>query len=106
VTAPDHSDPSAPAAVPETRDGAPDHDDAPVRRVYRLRAPDVEHTTSAVSVRVTDGEDLYLAVGRGSRRMYLTPAEAWALWRCLSEAVSSTGTPPDWIRVPINPTTR
>jgi hypothetical protein len=75
----------------------------PGRRVYRLRAPDVRHGTSAVTVRVTDGEDLYVAVGAGRRRMYLTPAEAWALWRCLSEAVASTGEPPDWIRVPINP---
>ncbi|GAA2587657.1 hypothetical protein GCM10010399_17070 [Dactylosporangium fulvum] len=73
------------------------------RRFYRLRAPDVERGSSAVTVRVTDGEDLYLAVGAGRRRMYLTPAEAWALWRCLSEAVASTGEPPDWIRVPITP---
>jgi hypothetical protein len=55
---------------------------------------------------VTDGEDLYLAVGSGSRRMYLTPGEAWALWRCLSEAVASTGEPPDWIRVQLTPTPR
>ncbi|MDG6109641.1 hypothetical protein [Dactylosporangium aurantiacum] len=52
---------------------------------------------------MTDDEDLYLAVGAGRRRMYVTPAEAWALWRCLSEAVASTGEPPDWIRVPITP---
>ena len=38
--------------------------------------------------------------------MYLTPAEAWALWRCLSEAVASTGEPPDWIRVHITPKPR
>ena len=76
------------------------------RRFYRLRAPHVDQTSVAVTVRVTDGEDLYLAVGSGRRRMYLTVAEAWALWRCLSEAVASTGEPPEWIRVRINPTPR
>ncbi len=80
--------------------------DEPARRFYRLRAPHVQKTTSAVTVRVTDGADLYVAVGAGKRRMYLTPEEAWALWRCLSEAVASTGEPPDWIRVPVNPTGR
>ena len=78
----------------------------PERRFYRLRAPDPVTGSSAVAVRVTEGEDLYLAVGGGRRRMYLTEAEAWALWRCLSEAVSSTGEPPDWIRVPIPAKTR
>ncbi len=78
----------------------------PARRFYRLRAPDVDRASVAVTVRVTDGEDLYLAVGAGRRRMYLTPAEAWAAWRCLSEAVASTGDPPDWIRVHITPTSR
>ncbi|MFI5913923.1 spread protein [Dactylosporangium sp. NPDC051541] len=77
-----------------------------MRRFYRLRAPDRERGTSPVTVRVTEGEDLYVAVGPGRRRMYLTPDEAWALWRCLSEAVASTGTPPDWIRVPITPKSR
>jgi hypothetical protein len=80
--------------------------DEPARRFYRLRAPHLEHASVAVTVRVTDGEDLYLAIGAGSRRMYLTPAEAWALWRCLSEAVASTGEPPDWIRVHITPKPR
>ena len=78
----------------------------PERRFYRLRAPHPVTGSSAVTVRVTEGEDLYLAVGAGRRRMYLTPAEAWALWRCLSEAVSSTSEPPDWIRVPILAKTR
>jgi hypothetical protein len=77
-----------------------------VRRFYRLRAPDIQRGTSPVTVRVTEGEDLYLAVGAGRRRMYLTPDEAWALWRCLSEAVASTGQPPDWIRVPVTPKPR
>jgi hypothetical protein len=76
------------------------------RRFYRLRAPDAQRGSSAVTVRVTDGEDLYLAVGAGRRRMYLTPAEAWALWRCLSEAVASTGNPPEWIYVPVTPKDR
>ena len=76
------------------------------RRFYRLRAPHPTTGSSAVTVRVTEDEDLYLAVGAGRRRMYLTPNEAWALWRCLSEAVASTGAPPDWIRVPIAPKTR
>ena len=84
--------------TPPTGDGG-----EAARRFYRLRAPDAEHGSSAVTVRVTDGEDLYVAVGGGRRRMYLTTAEAWALWRCLSEAVASTGEPPDWIRVPIPP---
>jgi hypothetical protein len=78
----------------------------PQRRFYRLRAPHVERTSTAVTVRVTDGADLYVAVGAGKRRMYLTTEEAWALWRCLSEAVASTGAPPDWIRVAVNPTHR
>jgi hypothetical protein len=78
----------------------------PGRRFYRLRAPDVRRTSTPVTVRVTDGQDLYIAVGPGKRRMYLTPNEAWALWRCLSEAVASTGEPPDWIRVQINPTSK
>ena len=78
----------------------------PVRRFYRLRAPDPVAGTVAVTVRVTEGEDLYLAVGAGRRRMHLTRAEAWALWRCLSEGIDSTGDPPDWIRVPIKPKTR
>jgi len=78
----------------------------PVRRFYRLRAPDVDHTSVAVTVRVTEGADLYLAVGAGSRRMYLTVAQAWALWRCLSEALDTVGAPPDWIRVRITPTDR
>jgi hypothetical protein len=77
-----------------------------IRRFYRLRAPHPTAGSSAVTVRVTDGEDLYVAVGAGRRRMYLTPDEAWALWRCLSEAVASTGAPPDWIRVPITPKNR
>ncbi len=78
----------------------------PVRRFFRLRAPDVDHTSVAVTVRVTEGADLYLAVGAGKRRMYLTPAEAWALWRCLSEAVNTLGPPPEWIRVHLRPTDR
>jgi hypothetical protein len=81
-------------------------DDTPQRRYFRLRAPDVARTSVAVTVRVTPGADLYLAVGAGSRRMYLTPPEAWALWRCLSEAVNSLGEPPDWIRVHIPPSNR
>jgi hypothetical protein len=79
---------------------------APPRRFYRLRAPDPQRGSSAVTVRVTEGEQLYVAVGSGRRRMYLTLAEAWALWRCLSEAAASTGAPPEWIRVPIIPTAR
>lgn len=77
------------------------------RRFYRLRAPNPTGPT-AVSVRVDpdrpDPYPLYLAVGGGRRRMYLTPDEAWALWRCLSEAVASLGDPPDHIRTTIRPT--
>ncbi len=90
-----------PARVPYAEEPAEQE-----RRFYRLRAPHVQRTSTAVTVRVTDGADLYVAVGSGKRRMYLTGEEAWALWRCLSEAVASTGEPPDWIRVAINPTRR
>lgn len=83
-----------------------DQPDPEPRRFYRLRAPHVDKATVPVTVRVTPDADLYVAVGAGRRRMYLTPAEAWALWRCLSEALASTGEPPDWIRVHIHPTTR
>ena len=77
------------------------------RRFYRLRAPNPTGPAVAVSVRVDpDRGDLYLAVGTGRRRMYLTPAEAWALWRCLSEAVASLGEPPDHIRTRIQPARR
>ncbi|GGJ93839.1 hypothetical protein GCM10010123_24630 [Pilimelia anulata] len=83
-----------------------DEPDPEPRRFYRLRAPDVERTSTAITVRVTPGEGLYVAVGAGRRRMALTTEEAWALWRCLSEAIASTGTPPDWIQVHVNPTPR
>jgi hypothetical protein len=76
------------------------------RRFFRLRAPNGQGASIAVTVRVTEGADLYLAVGAGRRRMYLTPAEAWATWRCLSEAVASLGDPPDWIRVHVTPSSR
>ncbi|MGC4836323.1 spread protein [Micromonospora vinacea] len=84
----------------------PDEQTPQQRRFYRLRAPHVDKATVPVTVRVTPDADLYVAVGSGRRRMYLTPAEAWALWRCLSEAVASTGEPPEWIRVHITPTHR
>ena len=77
-----------------------------VRRFFRLRTPKVGHTSVSVTVRVTEGADLYLAVGSGRRRMYLTPDEAWATWRCLSEAVATLGDPPTWIRVNVNPSPR
>ncbi|MEU6074810.1 hypothetical protein [Micromonospora sp. NPDC047074] len=77
------------------------------RRFYRLRTPE---PTTAVSVRVDperpDPYPVYLAVGAGRRRMSLTPDEAWALWRCLSEAVAALGTPPDYIRTDIRPARR
>ena len=81
-------------------------EETPARRFFRLRAPDMQRRSVAVSVRITEGADLYVAVGSGRRRMYLTPDEAWALWRCLSEAVASLGEPPDWIRVHIPPSSR
>ncbi len=80
------------------------------RRFYRLRAPSPTGSATAVSVRVDverpDPFPVYLAVGAGRRRMYLTDTEAWALWRCLSEAVASLGAPPDYIRTDIRPTGR
>ncbi|MEO3821218.1 hypothetical protein [Plantactinospora sp. B24E8] len=81
------------------------------RRFYRLRTPnDDSGTTTAVSVRVdvdrADPYPVYLAVGAGRRRMYLTDGEAWALWRCLSEAVATLGDPPDHIRTTIRPARR
>ncbi|MGN9803444.1 spread protein [Micromonospora sp. L32] len=84
----------------------PDEPTQQARRFYRLRAPHVDKASVPVTVRVTPDADLYVAVGSGRRRMYLTPNEAWALWRCLSEAVASTGEPPEWIRVHITPTHR
>ena len=80
------------------------------RRFYRLRAPNASGSDTAVSVRVDpdrpDPFPVYLAVGAGRRRMYLTAGEAWALWRCLSEAVASLGEPPDHIRTEIRPARR
>ncbi len=80
------------------------------RRFFRLRTPDTDGTGTAVSVRVDpdrpDPFPVYLAVGSGRRRMYLTPDEAWALWRCLSEAVASLGDPPDHIRTTVRPARR
>ena len=78
------------------------------RRFYRLRTPTGDGDPgTAVSVRVDpdrpDSFPVYLAVGGGRRRMYLTPMEAWTLWRCLSEAVASLGDPPDHIRVNLRP---
>ncbi|MFJ8205871.1 hypothetical protein [Micromonospora chalcea] len=77
------------------------------RRFYRLRTPE---PVTAVSVRVDDERPdpypVYLAVGAGRRRMSLTPDEAWALWRCLSEAVAALGAPPDYIRTDIRPARR
>lgn len=81
-------------------------DDNNGRRFYRLRSPSSDERGTAVSVRVDpDRPDspVYLAVGSGRRRMYLTPDEAWTLWRCLSEAVASLGDPPDHIRTHIRP---
>jgi hypothetical protein len=85
-----------------------DSDHVDGRRFYRLRTPSVNgERGTAVSVRVdTDRPDsfpVYLAVGGGRRRMYLTPDEAWTLWRCLSEAVASLGQPPAHIRVTLRP---
>ncbi len=52
-----------------------------------------------------DGECSPLLVRVGECRPLLLPVDAgWALWRCLSEAVASTGEPPDWIRVNVAPT--
>lgn len=74
---------------------------------YRLRTPAAEQggRGTAVSVRVDverpDEFPVYLAVGSGRRRMYLTTDEAWSLWRCLSEAVASLGVPPDHIRTDV-----
>lgn len=77
------------------------------RRFYRLRAPTSDGRDTATSVRIdADTGQLYLAVGAGSRRMYLTSAEAWTLWRCLSEALGSLGEPPDHIRTNLRPSRR
>src|SRR4051812_50074206 len=87
--------------TPDTNPGT-----EPGRRFYRLRAPDPDTGSTAVTVRVTDGEDLYVAVGAGRRRMYLTEAEAWALWRGPSATGAPTGTTPDWVPVPAPPQSR
>jgi len=80
------------------------------RRFYRLRAPDGTQDGTAVSVRVIDDPverfPVYLAVGGGRRRIYLTAHEAWTLWRCLSEGVASLGEPPANVRVVIRPEAR
>ncbi|WP_329107079.1 hypothetical protein OG792_02855 [Micromonospora sp. NBC_01699] len=80
------------------------------RRFYRLRAPNGTAPDTAVSVRVDpdrpDPYPVYLAVGGGRRRMYLTADEAWTLWRCLSEAVVTLGDPPDNIHTTIRPAGR
>lgn len=74
------------------------------RRFYRLRTPDANGSTTAISVRIDeDTGQLYLAVGAGSRRMYLTVLEGWTVWRCLSEALGSLGDPPPHIRTTIYP---
>lgn len=84
--------------------------DSTGRRFYRLRTPNDSGSGTAVSVRVDpdrpDPYPVYLAVGAGRRRMYLTSGEAWALWRCLSEAVATLGDPPDHIRTTIRPARR
>ncbi len=77
----------------------------PARRFFRLRTP-TDRGATPVTIRVTEATELYLAVGSGRRRMYLTPAEAWAVWRCLSEAVATLGEPPDWIRVQVTSSPR
>jgi hypothetical protein len=78
------------------------------RRYYRLRTPQTPTDPSvACSVRVEEETgQLYLAVGSGRRRMHLNPDEAWTLWRCLTEAVSSLGNPPEYLRTNLIPTTR
>ena len=102
------TNPTTPATVGQPEQNHTEQSEQDLkRRFYRLRTPaDEQRRTVAVSVRVHPGRDLYLAVGAGSRRMYLTPDEAWAAWRCLSEAVASLGAPPDWIRTHISPTHR
>lgn len=75
------------------------------RRYYRLRTPTTngsQPVACSVSVDADTGQ-LYLAVGSGRRRMYLTPDEAWTLWRCLTEAVTSLGDPPQHVRANIRP---
>lgn len=81
---------------------------SPTERVYyRLRAPETEGISTAVSVRLdTQTNQLYVAVGSGKRRMYLTAAEAWTLWRCLSEALGALGDPPSHIRTNLRPSRR
>ncbi|MEU7934536.1 spread protein [Micromonospora echinofusca] len=95
-----------PEGTPARMPYADQPDDQEPRRFYRLRAPHIDKASVPVTVRVTPDADLYVAVGAGRRRMYLTLNEAWALWRCLSEAVASTGEPPEWIRVHVTPTHR
>jgi hypothetical protein len=81
---------------------------ANARRFYRLRTPATPDAPSvACSVRIDEHTgQLYLAVGPGRRRMYVTADEAWTLWRCLSEAVASLGEPPAHIRTNLAPSRR
>jgi len=70
------------------------------RVYYRLRAPwllDPEGSAS-VSVRVGGQWDpLLVRVGTGRWGGSLPVDAGWALWRCLGEALRSTGDPPAWL---------
>ena len=68
------------------------------RRLFKLRAPwllDPERSTEAC-VQV-DGPCSPLVLKVGEDKPLSLPVDAgWALWRCLGEALASTGEPPLW----------
>jgi hypothetical protein len=54
--------------------------------------------SASVSVRVDDAWDpLLVRVGSGRWGGSLPVDAGWALWRCLGEALRSTGEPPAWL---------
>ena len=80
------------------------------RRFYRLRAPRTPTPTppspsASTPTGPTRTRSISLSVPAGAG-CHLTPDEAWALWRCLSEAVASLGTHPSYIRTDIRPARR
>ncbi len=68
------------------------------RRFYRLRAPWLLDSGRSTDARVqVDGPYSPLVLKVGQDKPLSLPVDAgWALWRCLGEALASTGEPPLW----------
>lgn len=81
-------DPTTSAATQEPRG----------RRFFKLRAPwllDMERSTEACVQVDSPHSPLVLKVGE-DKPLSLPVDAGWALWRCLGEALASTGEPPLW----------